>query len=194
MDIMTILWALPVLLAVLAVLQVLRWAWLVYAPITEATVPEKKTGALPAISQRDISSGRSGATQGGLPSMSNATIVDVVGKMVVLSGLPEAREYPLPSNHFAIGRLVNIENNIPIALDEGSVSRRHAIVRCDERTREYFIMDANSSYGTHLIVNNQLRTLDPGKEERIYNQDTIQFGNVVRVRMMIVGETRPTGR
>lgn len=115
-----------------------------------------------------------------------------VGKFIVLSGLPEnhPKDMAFPSAEFVIGRFLSPENNVLIALDEKSISRRHAVLTCDEATREYYLRDTNSSFGTSIMINGVFEPLTPEKQERIYNEDVIQFGNVVTVRVLIPSETR----
>jgi hypothetical protein len=121
------------------------------------------------------------------PRMSSA-----VGKFIVLSGLAEnqMRDMAFPLAEFAIGRFLSPENNVLIALDEKSISRKHAILTCDEATREYYLKDTNSSFGTSVMINGVFEPLTPEKQERLYNEDVIQFGNVVTVRVLIPSETR----
>jgi hypothetical protein len=113
------------------------------------------------------------------------------GKMAVLSGLPNGDDIPLPNNNFIIGRYYHPENNIHIALDEKSISRRHAQFQGDDTRREYSLIDTNSSYGTALRVGDKLQPLPPGQKFRVYNGDIIQFGQQVSVRFVLPGETRP---
>jgi hypothetical protein len=113
------------------------------------------------------------------------------GKMTVLSGLENTDDIPLPNTNFMIGRYYHPENNIHIALDEKSISRRHAHFQGDDTRREYTLTDTNSSYGTALRVNDKLQPLVPGQKFRIYNGDTIQFGQQVTVRFSLPGDMRP---
>ena len=113
-----------------------------------------------------------------------------VGKMIVLAGLDTMREISLPSPNFFIGRFYSPEANVLIALDEKSISRRHATFICDEPIREYYLKDLNSSFGTSVLINGAFEKLTPDKQERIYNEDVVQFGNVVTVRLLLPCETR----
>ena len=113
------------------------------------------------------------------------------GKMAVLSGLENTDDIPLPNANFVIGRYYHPENNIHIALDEKSISRRHAHFQGDDTRREYTITDTNSSYGTSLRANDKLQPLTPGQKFRVYNEDIIQFGQQVTVRFSLPGEMRP---
>lgn len=113
------------------------------------------------------------------------------GKMAVLSGLENSDDIPLPNTDFIIGRYYHPENNIHIALDEKSISRRHAHFQGDDARREYTLTDTNSSYGTALRVNDRLQPLTAGQRFRVYNGDVIQFGQQVSVRFNLPGDTRP---
>ncbi len=113
-----------------------------------------------------------------------------VGKMVVLAGLDTMREISLPSANFFIGRFYSPEANVLVALDEKSISRRHSTFICDEPIREYYLKDLNSSFGTSVLINSAFEKLTPDKQERIYNEDVVQFGNVVTVRLLLPCETR----
>lgn len=113
-----------------------------------------------------------------------------VGKMIVLAGLDTMREISLPSPSFFIGRFYSPEANVLVALDEKSISRRHAAFICDEPIREYYLKDLNSSFGTAVLINGAFEKLTPDKQERIYNEDVVQFGNMVTVRLLLPCETR----
>lgn len=131
--------------------------------------------------ERDTSTPGSGSKEGS------------IGKMVVLRGLSNLSEIPLPSNDFGVGRFYNPDGNILVALDERSISRRHATFISDIPTREYYLTDTHSSYGTRIQIGNQFEALTPGKAQRIYNEDVIQFGHIVTVRFILPCQTRPTG-
>lgn len=111
-------------------------------------------------------------------------------KMVILSGLPNVSEIELPGSNFGIGRFFNPDKNILVALDERSVSRRHAYFHAYPERQEYYLMDTSSSYGTSLRRGDTFEPLSPGEEERIYNGDVVQFGSTVTVRFVMPGDTR----
>lgn len=113
------------------------------------------------------------------------------GKMTVLAGLQNADDIPLPNNNFIIGRYYHPENNIHVALDEKSISRRHAQFQGDDTRREYSLTDTNSSYGTALRAGDKLEMMPPGQRFRIYNGDVVQFGQQVTVRFVLPGDVRP---
>lgn len=110
--------------------------------------------------------------------------------MIVLGGLPGQKEIPIPGNNFGIGRFYSPESNILVAMDEKSVSRRHAIFMGDEALGEFYLTDTNSSYGTAVRKDNNFEVLTPGQRERIYNEDVVQFGNNVTVRFVLPSATR----
>lgn len=119
----------------------------------------------------------------------DSTEVESMGKMVVLGGI-EPREIPLPSPHFTIGRFYSPENNVLVALDEKSVSRKHANLRIAAQGREYYLQDVGSTYGTHLAIEGRFDRLQPGVDVRVYNQDVVQFGSAVQVQLVLPCETR----
>lgn len=98
----------------------------------------------------------------------------------------------IPAKEFTIGRFYNPENDILIGLDERSVSRKHARFIADDTTREYYIKDTASSFGTFLLINGQFEQLAANVQERVYNEDVIRFGNIVTVRLILPIETRGT--
>ncbi len=181
MDLNQLLWIVPAVLAVVAVLQILYLLVLSFAPGGQRKpVKQPTTPIMPT------------TPQGGLnpaPNYSAAPVVSA-GKMVLLSGLPNLTEIPLPNNNFGIGRFYHPENNILVALDDKSISRRHATFTGDDNLREYHLTDTSSSYGTSIRKDNQFQLLTPGKRERVYNEDVVQFGNTVTVRFVLPGDTR----
>jgi pSer/pThr/pTyr-binding forkhead associated (FHA) protein len=131
--------------------------------------------------------------QGGLtpaPAYTPTAPKVTAGKIVIISGLNNLTEIPLPNNNFGIGRFYHPENNILVALDDKSISRRHATFSGDDLLREYYLTDTNSSYGTNLRKDGQFQLLKPGQRERLYNDDVVQFGNNVTVRFVLPGDTR----
>lgn len=112
------------------------------------------------------------------------------GKMVVISGLPGQTEISLPGAQFAIGRFYDPDKTVLVALDERSISRRHAVFSSNELLREYYLTDTGSSYGTAIQKENRLDALKAGQAERIYNDDVVQFGNTIRVRFVLPTDRR----
>lgn len=128
------------------------------------------------------------------PPVGDSTEVEEIPRFIVLSGLPRQEEIPIPNaDTFLIGRFEDRDQMILVAFDEQSVSRRHATFRIGRMGREYYIRDENSSYGTHLLrytTHEQYDPLQPGEEIPVYNEDIIQFGMSVRVRLILPTETR----
>lgn len=119
--------------------------------------------------------------------------LEVLGRLIVLSGLNESIEIPLRGTSIGVGRYYNVENSILVALDEKSISRKHAVITINPQTREYFVSDTYSSYGTFVLKAGQFQQIEPGKNEPLYNEDVLQFGNVVRVRLILpTPQTRDT--
>ncbi len=114
------------------------------------------------------------------------------GKFVVLAGVEGVSEMAIPAKEFTIGRFYNPENDILIGLDERSISRKHARFIIDEGTREYYLKDTASSFGTFLLINGQFEQLAANVQERVYNEDVVRFGNIVTVRLILPIETRGT--
>jgi hypothetical protein len=115
-----------------------------------------------------------------------------MGKFVVMSGLDGPKDIAFPAATFGIGRFYSPENGVLVALDEKSVSRKHATFIADEAVREYYIKDTNSAFGTSIMVNGVFEPLTAEKQERVYNEDVLQFGNAVTVRVILPTETRAT--
>ncbi|MDX2161449.1 MAG: FHA domain-containing protein [bacterium] len=111
-------------------------------------------------------------------------------KLVVLSGLPELYEINLPGNEFGIGRFFNQERKVLVMFDEKSISREHAVFTYNAPLDQYFVTDKSSSYGTFVLIENKFEPLTPERPERILNGDVVQFGNAVKVRFILPGETR----
>ena len=187
MNIEELAWMIPVALLVVAAIQILHLTWM------SLTMREKKASKLPnAPIMPTMPDGL--PTHHGSSAKIGTAADGTVGKMIILRGASASNlsEIPLPSNEFGIGRFYNPEGNVLVALDERSISRRHATFVGDEPTREYHLTDTNSSYGTRIQIGNQFQPLIPGKGQRIYNEDVVQFGNIVTVRFVLPCETRPT--
>jgi hypothetical protein len=202
------IWTVPVALALIAVFQILYLIWLAKAPTRKET-PRPTAPIMPNIggpvrenlapvaqqverpapmmdSVRTITTAPAIATA----PQSFARPVEGVGKLIVMSGLKDRSEIALPSENFSVGRFYNPANNILIAMDEKSVSRKHATFICDERIREYYLVDTHSSFGTFIMLNGFFEKIPPNKQERVYNEDIVRFGNAVTVRLVLPCETR----
>jgi pSer/pThr/pTyr-binding forkhead associated (FHA) protein len=186
MDLSQLVWIIPLALAIVALLQLVYWVILslTSGTHTQRSVRQPSSPIMPSNPGGMNTSVPGYATQ---PPTSRT----VIGKVVVVSGLP-AKEIPIPGGNFGIGRFYNPEQSVQVAIDEKSISRRHAAFTSNELLREYYLTDNGSSYGTSIQRNNQFEALKPGQPERIYNEDVVQFGNVVRVRFMLPTDKRTT--
>jgi hypothetical protein len=187
MDLSQLIWIIPLTLVIILILQIFYWLIL-----SVRARPQSRRAA------RQPSAPIMPTTPGGIstsvPSYAtnppNAART-VIGKVTILSGLPP-KEIPLPGGNFGIGRFYNPEQNVQVAMDEKSISRRHAAFTSNDLLHEYYLTDNGSSYGTSIQRNNQFEPLKPGQPERIYNEDVVQFGNVVRVRFILPTDRRGT--
>lgn len=113
------------------------------------------------------------------------------GVILPLAGVEQQTPIRLPSAaEFSIGRFYNPDQNVLVGLDEKSISRKHATLTYDSGANAYFLTDNNSSYGTFVLVDNRLEQLTAGRKERVFNEDIIQFGNIVQVRLTLPVESR----
>jgi FHA domain-containing protein len=190
MDLSQLIWIIPLMLLIIAALQVLYWLLLL---LTSGARPQR-TSSLRQPSAPIMPTAPGGIATS-IPGYATAPPVSrvTIGKVVILSGLPP-KEIPIPAGNFGIGRFYNPEQNVQVAIDEKSISRRHAAFTSNDLLREYYLTDNGSSYGTAIQRNNQFEPLRAGQPERLYNEDVVQFGNVVRVRFLLPSDKRPPGR
>jgi pSer/pThr/pTyr-binding forkhead associated (FHA) protein len=210
-----LIWIVPLTLLILIIVQIVFLISLRYAPVrAKAPAPRPmppRTASPGAPSSSPLSSAQPSAARpssaplpppppivttapaGAIPTTrptSSETSAEAINKFAVLSGLQGAKEIRLPSKDFRIGRYYNLEGNILVGFDEKSVSRKHAQLTLDYERREYYLTDTDSSYGTYLLVEGATEQLTPRDRKRVYNGDVIRFGNVVTVRLSVIGETR----
>jgi hypothetical protein len=188
MDLSQLIWMIPLTLLIIALLQLIYWVILslTSGPRTRRAVRQPGAPVMPT-NPGGINTNIPGyATQ---PPNARTNI----GKIIIVSGLPP-KEIPIPAGNFGIGRFYSPEQNVQVAMDEKSISRRHAAFTSNELLREYYLTDNGSSYGTALQRNNQFEPLKPGQPERIYNEDVVQFGNAVRVRFLLPADKRSATR
>jgi len=176
------LWIIPITLLVIVVFQVIYIIWLARALRGKRASRRPTTPIMPTQPPTD-----------GLDSTNHRLADGTLGKLVIIKGVPDLKEIPLPSNSFRIGRFYNPDSNVLVAFDERSISRQHALFVSDETTREYYLTDTNSSYGTRVQIAHRFEPLPPGREQRIYNEDVVQFGTAVTARFVLPCETRPAG-
>jgi hypothetical protein len=169
-------WGIALTFAGVAIIQLVLLAGLMLWPTGERQPRQPKSPLMP--------------TKPNLADQTKATIPMKSARVVVMAGLPDA-ELPFPADKFTFGRYYNPENAVLIALDERSISRRHAQFVGDEERREFYLTDLQSSYGTALQRPNGLLPLTPGTRMRIYNEDLVQFGQTVVLKFILPGEPRP---
>ena len=130
--------------------------------------------------------GLSGATDAS-EAVATATQMGEIAqpRMVILTGIPNVSEIDLPLNDFIIGRFYNPTQNVQIALDERSISRRHAMFTVGENESQFFLHDAGSTYGTSIRRGETFEPLTPNEKVQIFNGDVVQFGSVVTVRFVL---------
>lgn len=191
MDVQLLLWTPAALLGLVGVIMLLMLAYYSMAPAkakrkASSPRPAPEPTPAPPPAPAPVAYQPPPAPVAARP----APAAEVGQSMVVLSGFdPVGTRFSLPADSFGIGRYENAEANILVAIEERSVSRSHAYVRADRAARQYFLQDLGSSFGTFVVIDGQPRKLVPGQEERIYNQDVLQFGNV-QVRVSLPTEQR----
>ena len=180
MDVSQIMWIAIIVLLVVAILQILYVFWLSVSMREARPVRQPSGPSMPTTPQGMNTNA----------NFQNPAVRTGAGQMMVVSGLAGQKDMPVPGNNFGIGRFYSPENNILVAFDEKSISRRHAIFMGDESLGEFYLTDTNSSYGTSVRKENKFELLTPGQRERIYNEDVVQFGNSVTIRFLLPSATR----
>lgn len=178
-------WWLPVVLGLLLGLQILYYGWVNLRPAGSRRPRRQPAG--PIMPTRPDFTPQ--PQRQSIPELSMMEPMNEA-KMVILSGLPNAPEVPLPSGAFAIGRFYNPGQQVMVALNERSISRRHALVRTAPSLNEYYLSDAGSSYGTSIRKGDQFVAIAPGQEQRLYDGDVVRFGMTVTVRFVLPGDSR----
>lgn len=187
MDINTdvLVWGIPISFLAVATVQTLYLLWLRYAPGEPREQRQPNQPIMPRVPYSNVPAGGAYPNQ---PVMEGS-----MGTMIVLQGA-EQRDLPLPAQEFRIGRFQDQDNRILIALDDRSVSRRHALFSGNDGLREYYLTDTDSSFGTYIQIDNQFERLPPNSRRRLYNEDVVKFGSNVVVRFMLPCDTRKSGR
>lgn len=178
-------WIIPTTLILIAIIQTIHWILLNRSArhagrrgkISPA-MPTSPRGATGALSNNNMSGNYSDSTQTG----------GFQGMMTILEGMPGTSEIRLPKNSFGLGRFYNPDEDILIALDERSISRRHAYFSADGDF--YYLTDTGSSYGTAIYMNDAYVNLSAGQREQVYNDDVALFGNTVKVQFRLPGQSR----
>ncbi len=184
MDIISAIWYLTFTLFILAVLQMVYIIWLTLTRNRRENTRQPSSPIMPTNPQSAYATNHpTNVPSGGGRS--------AYGRLVILSGgVRGPSEIPLPSSEFIIGRFYNPEQKVLIALDEKSISRRHAVFSSDDATREYRLIDSGSSYGTAIRKEGKFEAIKPDQPERLYNDDVVMFGTSVTVRFVLPGDTR----
>lgn len=190
-----LLWILPVTLLLIAMIQLLYWFYLNNSvPSETKTKTSKVTSPVMPTYPDNLSDSPLRHTGGGVvrePQPETTALGEVVPKMIMVNHPKGRKEIKLPDvPSFGLGRFYNREYNILIALDERSISRRHAILSKDASSNQYFLTDTNSSYGIAIQRGENFTPVTPGEEERIYHKDVIQFGRSLTVEFLLPGPTR----
>jgi len=190
---------LPVGLGIIALIQIF---YATYLSIT-GTVEDRSNMPTQPIMPRSSGAWSQSKLSGGLPTIlaqvgsgpgtggvTGSTEQGVTGKFVIEAGMPEVKELGLPLQEFEIGRFFNPDQKVLMAIDEKSISRHHAIFTGDEDLREYYLIDNESTYGTFLFKEGQFEQIAPNLPVRVFNQDVVQLGSKVRLRLVLPTETR----
>lgn len=190
-----LLWIIPLTLVIVAIFQLFYWLYLAGSVPREPKLKQTRVTSpiMPTYPDNlvDAPIRGTGAGTSREPQPEMTALGQVVPKMIMMN-LPKGRkEIKLPqAQSFGLGRFYNREYNILIALDERSISRRHAVIRQDPNSMQFFLTDTNSSYGTAIQQGEQFRPMTPGEEERVFHNDVVQFGRALMVQFILPGETR----
>lgn len=184
-DLKQLYWMIVVTLFILAILQTIYWIFLMQA-----------ANRLPRRSSKDpVMPTSPRSTDRETPSDTEDMYSDNMnrnggfhGTMTILEGLPGTTEIRLPRSSFSLGRFYNPDENILIALDERSISRRHA--HFSTESNACYLTDIGSSYGTSIYIGDSYQNLSLDQREQVYNGDVILFGNTVRVQLRLPGPVR----
>ena len=189
-----LLWILPITLIILALLQFLYWFFLNNSVPSEKKINTSMATSPVMPTYPDNLVDRVPGTGGGVsrePQPETTALGEVVPKMIMLNHPKGKKEIKLPNTpSYGMGRFYNREYNILIALDERSISRRHAVLSRDASSNQYFLTDTNSSYGSAIQRGETFTPMTPGEEERIYHNDIVQFGRSLTVQFILPGSTR----
>jgi hypothetical protein len=191
---MTILWAPAAILGVFTLILLLMWMFVALMPVRRKAPAAARPASEPASAPVAMAAAPPPAPRAApAPAPVRQAPPPSAAPALAIIGGPEAgRQVPIPADSFGIGRYENPESNVAVGLEERSVSRSHAFIRFDPASRQYFVQDLGSTYGTFVMVDGQPRKLVPGREERIYNQDILQFGSLVQARITLPIEMRPS--
>jgi pSer/pThr/pTyr-binding forkhead associated (FHA) protein len=205
MSLTNILWIISTILAITAGILLINYLYLVFAPVRKPAnqarysepIVRERTGSHRITGEhRIVQPQRQQADSEPLddtdyePTVPHGTDLGGLGYFKILDGLNSRDNIPLPAETFNIGRYSNQSKNVLLVLNDETVSREHAMMRCNIRSREFFIQDLNSTYGTFLLTTEGQTQLEPYREYQLYNNDVLQFGKVVRVQVHILTVSR----
>ncbi len=146
-----------VILGVLGCGALLLFGFLLFTLISVTRRPRRPPAAVPVFAPPPVAAPQPWQPAGPLPPMA-------WGRLSVIAGPALARTYAIGGSGALIGRG---ENCAVMLLGDGSVSRRHALIRSDGQ--QVTVEDAGSTHGTYLAG------------RRITTAATIQPGDVVQV-------------
>lgn len=186
MNLNQLYWIIPITLIVVAMVQTIHWILLNRA----VRQPSRRSKASPNMPSSPRGVGGSTNTLGNVDNnyADNIHSGGFQGTMTVLEGIPGTTEIRLPKSSFSLGRFYNPDEDILIALDERSISRRHAYFSAEGNN--FYLTDIGSSYGTAIYMNDTYVNLSPDQREQVYNGDVVLFGNTVKVQLRLPGQTR----
>lgn len=187
-------WIIPTALLLLALIQMIYWVYLNRSVPSEQLEKVSRVTSPQMPTYPDNLVDRPASDTSGVkrePQPETSALGDVIPKMIMLNHPKGRKEIKLPDvPSYGMGRFYNKEYNILIALDERSISRRHAVLSRDASSNQYFLTDTNSSYGTAIQRGETFSPMTPGEEERIYHNDIIQFGRSLTIQFTLPGSTR----
>lgn len=187
-------WIIPTALLLLALIQLIYWIFLNNSVPSEQAEKVSRVTSPQMPTYPDNIVDRPMTDTSGVqrePQPETTALGDVIPKMIMLNHPKGRKEIKLPDvPSYGMGRFYNKEYNILIALDERSISRRHAVLSRDASSNQYFLTDTNSSYGTAIKRGETFSPMSPGEEERIYHNDIVQFGRSLTVQFTLPGSTR----
>ena len=146
-----------VIMGVLGCGAVLLFGFLLFTLISATRRPRRRQAAVPVFAPPPAGAPTQWQPAGPLPPMA-------WGRLSVIAGPALARTYAIGGSGALIGRG---EDCAVMLLGDGSVSRRHALIRSDGR--QVTVEDAGSTHGTYLAG------------RRVTAAESIQRGDVIQV-------------
>lgn len=186
MNFSQLYWIVPLTLIFIAIIQTMYWILL----NRSAGQPNRRNKISPTMPTSPRGASNAPNTMGGIGNdfTDSMQTGGFQGTMTVLEGIPGTTEIRLPKSSFSLGRFYNPDEDILIALDERSISRRHAYFSAEGNN--FYLTDIGSSYGTAIYMNDTYVNLSPDQREQVYNGDVILFGNTVKIQLRLPGQSR----